>query len=313
MSKDKKQFRLFDLNRNGKGVPKNEDKTPNVKRYFKLMWRNLSKLLSVNLISLFMIIPIVAIIAINVFGPKTPTQMTTVSVPLLGVSIFEQNEFTPALDILRQITSDRMELQMNTPFTMILIVIVGAFLIITWGWQNIGITYLSRNIVKGDPVFVISDYFYAIKRNWKQGLLYGVIDFAIIAILVYEFIYYYQITGQFFFDVMFYTVFALAILYFIMRFYTYLLIVTFDIKLFKVFKHALLFAVLGIKRNALGILAIVMFAAVNYLILSISVPLGLALPFVYFISVMEFTKAYCAYPNIEKYMILPADKKTISE
>lgn len=308
MSKEKKKFKLFDLNANGKGVPKNEDKTPNVKRYFKLLWRSFPKLLSVNLISLFMIIPLIAIIAVNVFGPKTPTQMSTLSAPLLGVSIFEQFELTPSLDLLKQITSDKMLLRMDTPLTMIIIVLLGALLFITWGWQNIGITYLSRNIVKGDPVFVTSDYFYAIKRNWKQGLIYGMIDFAIIAILVYEFIYYYQITGQFFFDVMFYTVFALSVLYFIMRFYTYLLIVTFDIKLFKVFKHALLFAILGIKRNALGILALVLFVLLNYLIFSVSVPIGLALPFVYFIAVMEFTKAYCAYPNIEKYMILPADK-----
>lgn len=308
MKKEKKQFRLFDMNRNGKGVPKNEDTTPNVRRYFKLLWRNFSKLLSINLLSLFMVIPLIAIFAINVFGPQTPAYMSTLAAPITGVEIFASvsDNINPSLSIISQITTNKLALQMDTPLTMILIVVCGLLLFITWGWQNIGITYLSRNIVKGDPVFVFSDYFYAIKRNWKQGLLYGMIDFAIIAVLIYEFVYYYRITGQFWFDVMFYTVFALGVLYFIMRYYTYLLIITFDIKIFKVFKHALLFSILGIKRNFLGLLGILMFVALNVLLLMVYMPLGVILPFAYFIGVMEFTKAYAAYPNVEKYMILPA-------
>ena len=43
------KFKLFDLNRDGLGVEKNEDTTPNVGYFFKSLWRKFPKLISINL------------------------------------------------------------------------------------------------------------------------------------------------------------------------------------------------------------------------------------------------------------------------
>ena len=54
----KKKFKLFDFNRDGKGVDKEEVQgPPNLKNFFKLYGRKFTRLLSVNLYILLMFIP----------------------------------------------------------------------------------------------------------------------------------------------------------------------------------------------------------------------------------------------------------------
>ena len=54
----KPRFKLFDMNRDGKGVEPGEDTTPNLKFFFKQLWRKLSKIVSLNMIAIFQIIPL---------------------------------------------------------------------------------------------------------------------------------------------------------------------------------------------------------------------------------------------------------------
>ena len=104
---------------------------------------------------------------------------------------------------------------------------------------------------------------------------------------------------------------ALIVIYIIFRFYTYLMLVTFNIKISKMFKNALIFTVLGIKRNILALvgLAIVTAIAVLPMLLFVQVGLGIAivLPLIYYLGVCAFIYTYAAYPVIKKYMIDPVD------
>ena len=89
------------------------------------------------------------------------------------------------------------------------------------------------------------------------------------------------------------------------------MIVTFNIKLTKVFKNALIFTVLGIKRNIVALigLAIVSAVALIPILLLVQVGLGIALvlPLIYYLGVCAFIYTYAAYPVIKKYMIDPVD------
>ena len=80
--------------------------------------------------------------------------------------------------------------------------------------------------MRGDPVFPFSDYVYAVKRNWKQGFFLGLIDAAILFFLGFDFMFFYNQTGTFKMDVMYFAIFAIAFIYFFMRFYIYLLQMT---------------------------------------------------------------------------------------
>lgn len=303
-----KNFNPFDMNRNGKGIDREEDRTPNLKFFFKQFVRKFPKLLSLNLIMLMMFVPILVAVLIYIWGPSTPVYVHTLSAPMSGIAVMEgvysgSTDVPTSLSIITNLYTMASSLPMVTSLNMVLITICGVVLFVTWGWQNVGVTYILRGLVRGDAVFLISDYFYAIKRNLKQGLLFGMLDFSIIAILVVDYLFFNQRTGTHNIDVMFFMVLALALLYFIMRFYMYLMLVTFDIKISKIFKHALIFSVMGIKRNIMALIGILALVAICVCLFLVSFPVGLSVTIVMFMSCAEFIKVYAAYPVIEKYMI----------
>ena len=306
MKKDnKKKFKLFDLNRDGKGAVE-ESRKPTLGFFFKLFWRKLPNLLQLNLLMIFQALPILAVVAVYLMGEKSPSATNVLFAPLYGINKISQSpDVLPSLDL----SSIQMGFPVFSPPVTYTIIILFVFLIVTWGWQNVGATYILRGLVRGDAVFTFSDFFYAIKKNLKQGFFLGLIDFSIISVLVIDFIYYYTKTGSFGFDFMYFMIFALAIIYFMMRFYLYLLLVTFELKNFKIIKNALIFSVLGIKRNIMALLGIVILvvlhAALTMLLLPVGISLPLILPIVYALAATAFMSAYAAYPVIDKYMIAP--------
>ena len=110
---------------------------------------------------------------------------------------------------------------------------------------------------------------------------------------------------------------ALIIIYMIFRFYTYLMVVTFDMKLMKIFKNALIFVVLGIKRNIMALLGLAIVTLFAGVLIVIFLPMGLGvtlvLPFIYYLALCAFIYTYAAYPVIQKYMIDPVSVKSTSE
>ena len=138
----------------------------------------------------------------------------------------------------------------------------------------------------------------------------GLIDFACTAVLVVDFMYFYNLTGSFGFDFMYIAILAIAIIWIMMRFYIYNILVTFNLKNLKILKNALIFSVLGILRNVVALIGIVLLLAIHIFLIILLLPYGisipLVLPFVYIISAIGFIATFAAFPVIEKYMIAPA-------
>ena len=57
---------------------------------------------------------------------------------------------------------------------------------LAFGVVNTGAAYVVRGYVRGDPVYILSDFRYAVKHNFLQGLLLGLIDLAVIVLLVFD-------------------------------------------------------------------------------------------------------------------------------
>jgi uncharacterized membrane protein YesL len=165
--------------------------------------------------------------------------------------------------------------------------------------------------VRGDGVFMFSDYFYAIKRNLKQGFVMGLIDSAAVFALVFDFIYFYnapQTGGN---NFMYLMIAALVILYGIMRFYTYLMLVTFDMKLGKILKNALIFTVMGVGRNVMALLGMALLTGVFGALIFFfgrMLPALVIIPFLCLLGFCGFMYTFAAYPVIQRYMIDPAKK-----
>ncbi len=282
-----------------------ESSLPTLGYFFKLLWRKLGRLVTLNLMMVVRFLPLVAILFIYLFGRQTVTVQEPLFTPLLGVQLGGGSPVTTVL-------LGRFGIQNLIPFptttaTVIMLALLG-FTVLTWGWQTVGGAYNLRSLVRGDSCFLWSDYFYAIKRNLRQGFLFGLIDFLAIAVLIFDWYYFNTLAGaSFALSLMYFVTIALIIIYASMRFYIYPMMITFDLPIKKLIKNAFIFSMLGIKRNLMAIFGFVLVAGLNLALIlpaqSIGFTLPLILPFFYLPALGGFMSMYAAYPNIRRYMI----------
>ena len=203
---------------------------------------------------LFQIVPLILAVFLYLFvTPTTPTHAYAEYPLLYGMQIASSS-------CVNAVNLGVFSYQLGIPeYGTYMYWIIGAILlllVVTYGWQKVGSVYVTRGLVRGDSVFIWSDFFYGIKKNFKQGFFLGLIDCIISAVLALDLLYFLDSPQTAFNNFMYVMIIALIILYVVFRFYTYLMVVTFDMKLSKVFKNALIFTVLGIKRNIMALLGV---------------------------------------------------------
>ena len=312
-------MKLFNFKKDRPEILFAEDTTPNIKYYFKLLWRKFTKLMSINLLAILQFLPLIVGFFVYFWAETKPTITSTMFPVMQGIADIPLDgaDVELAVEPLNQLMLSVSSIQYRIPhetWTMFL-VIVGLFVlfVVSFGILNVGFTYLMREMINGNPVFIFSDMKHAIKRNFKQGLLFGLIDAALIIILIVDFSYLNSLPSGFFGDFMYVGVIAIGLIYFVMRFYSYMMLITFDMKIRKIFKNALIFVMLGIKRNIMAILWIVALLVINFYVFVLFQPLGIILPILYMPAVPMFTTAYAAYPVIKKYMIDPVPQESENE
>ena len=311
----KKKFNLFDWY--FKSKEKENDRLdinvlekPTIGSFFKVLAKKTGKLLSANLLFVFGNFPIFFIIfafsGILTESASAPLYQTWG--PLYGAMGFESNATTSFLsNIFGVHTSINV---LNTP--TIVFICLGALIIFTLGLTKVGTTYLYRNLMSGEPIFPLSDFFYVIKRNFKQGMLLGIIDSIFIGMFAYNiyFLFVNYNAAQYNGVMLFFTV-AMAIIYSFARHYAYIMVFTFDMKLGKIIKNALYFTILGIKRNFVALLGIILVVLINVGLCAIFLPVGALLPFIITFAICDFIAVYAAYPMILKYMVSDEDRNRI--
>ena len=309
-NKKSKRLRLINLDREGKGISKNRaDSVPGFKRFFSSYFANFNKLISVNIFMVLGNFPLIFLI-INLSGYfKTPYSL-------------------PFSDLFQNITGMITADGTLTPYEMSLYAVEGlqhqelaptvvtyifyglsALTLITFGLVNVGTAYIVRNMVKGEPIFPWHDFWYAIKRNYKQALIYGAIDAGIIALLTWNLYTLISSTSLFFASMMFWSNVVIFIVYFFMRYYMYVQMVTFKLSIFKMLKNSLIMSLLGFKRNILAFFGIVIVIFLELVLMfgtgGILIPFAVAAPLLALFSMFSYMKVYAAYPKIKQYMIDP--------
>ncbi len=298
---------IFDMNRDGRGVDPGEDTTPNLKYFFKLTFRKFSNLLSLNLMMFAMVLPIALAVYVFFNGPQMPTMSSPAYSALMGAQLTGGG----GIELLTELMTHMPQVNFityNSYASWLPYVLLGV-LAITWGWQNTAVTYILRSMVRGDGVFMFSDYFYAIKKNFKQGLLLGLVDAGVIIVLIIDFLYAWNARSNYWSYLMFFAITALIVIYLFMRMYLYLMMITFNITFYKMLKNALIFTALGIKRNimaGLGILlCLALWGSLAFIGLQFNLGFLVFIPALFFFAYMSFISVYCAYPVIKKHMIDP--------
>ncbi len=194
--------------------------------------------------------------------------------------------------------------------TSIFLVSLCLLVLLTNGIANVGLHYLLRASVTSDYSVTAADFFTAIKKNFKQGFVFGIFDVLIGLLLGYDFIAYQANAGvSFVYQVMFYLIIVIALFYIVVRTYIYLMIVSFDFSFGKIVKNALLLGCLGFKRNIAALLGVALFIALNFYLLVFVRGIGFLLPFFVTIGLCIYSLVYAEWKVIEQYVVEPYYKE----
>ena len=297
---------IFDTQKEGKGVEKGEVKEPTFKNFFKYYGRSVTKLLNVNLMFTLLCLPVFSLFfAIAGFtNLSAPASASTLFGPVRSAILSGNiNPVTMSLFGAYGVQTDQ---SVRLTVTTLIFFGIAALIIFTWGYANTGMFYVIRNIQKGEPVFMFADFKQTIKQNKFQSLILGIIDLAIIGLTFYD-LQFFAINSSLssMYSIMFWICIFIGITYLIMRVYIYLMLVTFDLSIYKMFKNGLIFSFIGLKRNVPAILGMLIVIAFNVFIFLGFLPVGIVLPFVLTFSTCAYIGVYAAYPKIKEIMIDP--------
>lgn len=306
--KEASKFNPFSwMTRDGVGVEDDEPPIlddPGIKNYFKLIGRRFNQIVTINLMLLIGNFPIVFALAVlsGYFSINSTAPIYSIFAQVNGAHMCTPSAYTSAIfgtfagqgDIVVLSTTDYVFIGLTF------------LVLLTFGCVMAGSVYLFRGMIRDEHIFVWHDFWYCIKKNFKQAIPFGIFDLIITAVIMYDIVFFNLNYSQSIVTMMmFFASLILAVLYIIMRMYIYPMMITFDLSLGKLFKNALLFTILGIKRNAVMVLIIAAITAIDFFMIGVFMPVGILLPFVIVFSLITYTGVYWAYPVISKYMIEP--------
>lgn len=304
----KKRATLYDLfHKNpfsGKGISKNDKVPRNFKNFFKLSWWHSGTIISVNLLFIVGNFPLMfGLLAVSgLLSDTLPTPSSAIFGNLFGAM---QEPLDPLHAALYGVHGMPSEMLVTSTATTVMYVLA-LLVVFTWGFMNIGTTYILRNMIKGDPIFFWHDFFYAIKRNLRQGFIMGIIDLVLIGVIAYDLMLFYaQMPYYPIASFMFYFMVFLAIIYSVMRFYIYTLIITFDLSLPKIIKNAFIFSSLAWKRNGAGLLGCGALIILDWYLIKLITPIGLLLPIIFLYGWCAYIGSYVSWPKIKAIMVDP--------
>lgn len=260
----------------GPGVDKDEPKKAAPVRFFEILWRKLSKLVQLNLT--FMI-PFIVVIALMVGVFLLPIPHFLYATSFFGVL---------DLYILYAVT---LPLILLSPFTC-------------------GLAYVTRNFAREEHAFVWSDFWDAVKNNWKPALLNGVIVYLAYVILSFSiFFYSTRVSDNWMFMIPLAVCCILSILMLFAQYYIPVMIVTFDLKLRHIYRNAFIFSIMGLLRN-LMITAILagLFIALLFCPAAFAV-IPLLLVIIFLCAFISYLTSFATYSLLDTYLIQPFYKK----
>lgn len=177
------------------------------------------------------------------------------------------------------------------------------------GLAQLGLTRITRSFARERSAFVSSDFFDAIKKNWKQGLLIDVIMWVLEVLVIFAVCSYF-VSGEGIDDNIILLALSFAA-YFVlscMRYYIPMMVITFKLKTWQILKNAVIFTFAGVWRNLLlfvvtflcmaGALALLAMGTLGYLLLTV---------FALFIypAFRSLLVQYTVFPVVRRLMIDP--------
>ncbi len=162
-------------------------------------------------------------------------------------------------------------------------------------------------------MFLPSDFWDTIRKNWKQALVVGLVDVFGGALLAFDVYFFWGNVMAEDSGLIHLLLFAgsvlMAMMFCFARYYLYLQLITFRLTLKQLFKNSVLLAMAGMKRNLLISLVLLLFYAIPVAIWfvhpGIAVGVAIAGQLLLFPAFRSFLIQYVTFPLVKKAIIDP--------
>ncbi len=265
---------FFNFDKAGPGISPDAPKKKGIFLYFELLIRKLGAMIKTNI--LYVII----------------------SLPMIFISFFAGMYFTTWISNIITIADPVRKTQLAMLLAFLLVVFVGS------GPASASLAYFYRTILREEHIYVFSDFWSNLKKNFLQGIAVGIIHpLVTLAAMFCAFFYAMQsvITGQtiWFFAMLVVGIFCL--IWVMAGFYIYQLMITFENSIIEIYKNALILALIKAPQN-LGIMLII--AVISYLIFFIFTPFAaILLTFIGLVAILRFAVDLYTARVIEKNIL----------
>ena len=176
-----------------------------------------------------------------------------------------------------------------------------------------GLTFVCRNYAREEHAFILSDFWDAVKNNWKQFLANGIICYIFYVLMSISIPFYSaQLSSNSLLYITFVVCCIISFLFICAQFYIPVMIITFDLGLKQIYKNALIFAIVGLWRNLMliAILAVFIVAAIIFFLMipALALLVLFALAVFWMFGFFGFLINFAVYPMIVKFIITPYEK-----
>ncbi len=188
--------------------------------------------------------------------------------------------------------------------------------ILTNGLAQAGITNIARNIARDKHSFGVSDFKDTIKKNWKQGLILGIINILVYVILIFD-AWFLNSTKQSTLNTIYLgAIFFAMFVWTFMNYFMWTLMITFKFSIKQILKNSFKFVFINIKMNLVCFFTLLLVLAIYIAILFLA---GSYWPTALIFELLIFTLTYpgfkallvqfCTFPAIKKFIIDPYYKE----
>lgn len=196
-----------------------------------------------------------------------------------------------------------------------LIYILLSLLLLPSGLGSAGMTHLARNMARDKHSFGLSDFWDTIKKNWKQALPLGIINTLVTAAVLVAGITYYRAFegwgGMLGTGLMISLFFIISV----MKYYAWLILITFKMPLKKIIKNSFYFVFINLKNNLLiGICSLLWYALAagicilcysNAYVFTFMVATMLIITACFYPGFKHLLIQFCVFPAVRRLMIDP--------
>ena len=174
--------------------------------------------------------------------------------------------------------------------------------IVTIGPATAALTKVCRNYSQERHAYVFSDFWKGFKQNFKQGLVFGLIDTVFVVIFFVGapfYIAWAKMMPIIYVPLFIFLAFILVII--MMNFYIYIMVSSTNLTVKQIIKNAFILVYLGMKKTLICLFVYVFLMSVCILYFPPSLVLILTLPY----SFVAFLNCGLCYPVVRKYIIQP--------